>query len=151
MVVPDQVIDIVIMDNEKHWLVWDKNTPFPIDRFLNLRVCYDKREKGLFEETVLFPHPRNKKRLLEYLQKNQCDFGIHGAQEHQTHTLTSDYISRIDLLTLIAMVNQQWNWSPDHHPTKVIIPQYGRYTDGSNTTKKIKILDTKDYQIKNLI
>jgi hypothetical protein len=144
MVVPDQAIDIFITDNEKHWLVWNKNTTFPIDCFLNLRICYDKRG-DCFEETVMFPHPRNKKRLLEYLQDNPHDFGIWGAKEHQTHTLTSDYVSRIDLLTLIAMVNEQWNWSPEHHPTKVIIPQYGRYIKG-NDAKKIKILDTRDYQ-----
>lgn len=83
------VLDVIVKANEKHFAAWFKGESFDVDAFFEKQVYYSDY------------NPQEKKR--------KC-------QDFETATTkTSDYVSRFDVMKLVAAVNRRWNWdsSPD--------------------------------------
>lgn len=91
-----RILDVVVTQNHAHWQVWRFGEPFDIDSFLSRKVFYHN-----VEDAEYFPHSTG-----------------------YPHTLTSDYVSRINVIQLLAAVNERWNWhTGDDAITKVIVPR----------------------------
>lgn len=99
------ILDVVVAENHSHWQVWRFGEPFDIDRFLSKVVFYQEIMDGNIDDGEHYPHPRRQEKV-------------------DPHTLTSDYVSRINVLQLICAVNKRWNWhTGDGAITKVVVPR----------------------------
>lgn len=123
-----RVLDVVVAENHAHWQAWRAGEPFDVDAFLAKTVYYQQvGETGSIADGKSYPHPsvqENVDAIAAWMYVDHMSGSVScKLEDAYAHTLTSDYVSRINVLQLVAAVNNLWKWHtvPDAI-TQVVVP-----------------------------